>query len=70
MSENPSSSILELLRQAERTDDPDVWNELGCTYAEHGKLSEAERCFRRAVELGESWVAFNLGNTLRDLGRF
>lgn len=41
----------------------------GCDLSDIGRHVEAERCFRAAVELGEEWVAFNLGNALVALGR-
>jgi Flp pilus assembly protein TadD len=63
-------SLDERLKAAEQADDPEVWNQLGCDLADVGRIGDAERCFRRAVELGHHWVAFNLANTLRDLGLF
>jgi TPR repeat protein len=52
------------LAAADTSDDPDTLNELGCDLADAGRHLDAERCFRRAVDLGASWVALNLGNSL------
>ena len=50
---------------AARSDtDPDRLVQLGCDLAEADRQGDAEWCFRRAVELGEAWVSFNLGNAL------
>jgi tetratricopeptide (TPR) repeat protein len=44
--------------------DPGLLVELGCDLADAGRPVDAERCFRRAVQLGETWAALNLGNAL------
>jgi tetratricopeptide (TPR) repeat protein len=49
--------------------DPRELTDLGCDLADAERLIDAERCFRRAVELGETWVSFNLGNTLKSQNR-
>lgn len=41
----------------------------GCSLSEAGEHVEAAWCFQRAVELGETWAAFNLGNELVQLER-
>lgn len=50
-------------------DDADAIVELGCDLADAGRQQDALSCFQRAVELGNEWVWFNVGNTLRDLDR-
>lgn len=49
--------------------DPRELTDLGCDLADADRVIDAERCFRRAVELGETWVSFNLGNTLKTQNR-
>ncbi|MEJ5867670.1 tetratricopeptide repeat protein [Pseudokineococcus sp. 5B2Z-1] len=41
----------------------------GCDASDQGRHREAEGLFRRAVDLGEEWVWFNIGNELRAQGR-
>jgi tetratricopeptide (TPR) repeat protein len=44
--------------------------DLGCDLAANDRHIDAERCFRRALELGEEWVWFNVGNALASQARF
>jgi tetratricopeptide (TPR) repeat protein len=57
------------LRRLRACRDADVIIELGCDLVEAGRDRDAERCFRRAGELGASLGWFNLGNTLAARGR-
>lgn len=57
------------LRHALCTDDVDELVGTGCDLADAGHQEEALTCFRRAVALGQEWVWFNVGNTLRELDR-
>jgi tetratricopeptide (TPR) repeat protein len=57
------------LRRLRACRDADVIIELGCDLAEAGRDRDAERCFRRAGELGAALGWFNLGNTLAARGR-
>jgi hypothetical protein len=52
------------LAAARSDEDPERLVQLGCELAEADRQVDAEFCFRRAVELGETWVSFNLGNAL------
>ena len=52
------------LVRVDPSSDPDELIDLGCTHADGGRQDEAERCFRRAAEMGSAVAAFNLGNTL------
>jgi tetratricopeptide (TPR) repeat protein len=49
--------------------DVDELVDLGCDLAEVGRQVDAERCFRRAADLGSAVASFNLGNTLAALSR-
>jgi tetratricopeptide (TPR) repeat protein len=49
--------------------DADAVIELGCDLADAGRHQDAERCFRRAAELGDALGWFNLGNSLAARGR-
>jgi tetratricopeptide (TPR) repeat protein len=57
------------LREADSSDAASTLVELGCDLSGAGRHQDAEVCFRRAVALGEDWVAFNLGNELMAQGR-
>ena len=57
------------LRRLRACRDADAVIELGCDLAEAGRDLDAERCFRRAAELGDSLGWFNLGNSLAARGR-
>lgn len=52
------------LRRLRASDDADALIDLGCDLADAGRQTEAEECFRRAADLGDTMGAFNLGNTL------
>jgi tetratricopeptide (TPR) repeat protein len=52
------------LRRLQASEDADALIDLGCDLADDGRQSEAEWCFRRAAELGDTVGAFNLGNAL------
>jgi predicted O-linked N-acetylglucosamine transferase (SPINDLY family) len=51
--------------------DAEAWSWLGACNGMLGHLIDAERCFRRALEIEPQSADcyFNLGNTLKDLGR-
>lgn len=49
--------------------DVDRLVDVGIALAEAGAHAEAEQAFRRAVELGAEWAAFNVGNALVAQGR-
>jgi tetratricopeptide (TPR) repeat protein len=49
--------------------DADDLVDRGCDLVEAGQPEKAAACFARAEQLGSAIGAFNLGNTLRDLGR-
>lgn len=57
------------LRRLRACRDADVVIELGCDLADAGRHADAERCFRRAAELGHALGWFNLGNSLAARGR-
>ncbi|GAA1754926.1 tetratricopeptide repeat protein [Luedemannella helvata] len=57
------------LSQVSTSEDIDELIDLGCDLADARRLSDAERCFRRAASLGSAVAEFNLGNTLADSGR-
>ncbi|MGY1689102.1 tetratricopeptide repeat protein [Geodermatophilus sp. SYSU D01105] len=57
------------LRRLRACRDADVIIELGCDLAEAGRDRDAERCFRRAAELGAPLGWFNLGNSLAARGQ-
>jgi len=48
----------------------DVVVRLGCELAKWDRLADAERCFRRAIELGSTVALFNLANTLAERHRW
>lgn len=50
-------------------DSADALVEAGCDASDDGRHRDAEELFRRAVDLGEQWVWFNVGNELRAQGR-
>lgn len=49
--------------------DVDQLLDLGCDLVQAGRQLDAERCFRRAADLGSAVALFNLGNVLHELGR-
>lgn len=49
--------------------DVDHLIDVGMELADAGAHAEAERVFRRAVELGAEWATFNVGNELVEQGR-
>ncbi|RBY74432.1 UDP-N-acetylglucosamine-peptide N-acetylglucosaminyltransferase [Geodermatophilus sp. TF02-6] len=57
------------LRRLRACRDADAVIELGCDLADAGRERDAERCFRRAAELGAALGWFNLGNVLAARGR-
>lgn len=57
------------LRRLRACRDADAIIELGCDLADAGRDADAEVCFRRAAELGDSLGWFNLGNSLAGRGR-
>jgi tetratricopeptide (TPR) repeat protein len=46
------------------SDDVYALIDLGCDLADVGRQTDAEECFRRAADLGDSVASFNLGNAL------
>src|SRR5947209_13511413 len=44
--------------------DPDTLIDLGCDLADAGRQTDAEWCFRRASDMGDTVASFNLGNAL------
>src|SRR6476661_4806819 len=50
--------------QASRKADADALIDLGCDLADAGRQTDAEWCFRRASDLGDTVGSFNLGNAL------
>ena len=57
------------LRRLRACRDADAVIELGCDLADAGRHQDAERCYRRAAELGDALGWFNLGNSLAARGR-
>ena len=57
------------LRRLRACRDADTVIELGCDLADAGRHQDAERCYRRAAELGDALGWFNLGNSLAARGR-
>jgi tetratricopeptide (TPR) repeat protein len=57
------------LRRLGACRDADAVIELGCDLADAGRAQDAERCFRRAAELGDPLGWFNLGNSLAARGQ-
>ena len=45
-------------------EDADALIDLGCDLADAGRQTDAEWCFRRASDLGDTVASFNLGNAL------
>ena len=56
------------LRRLRACRDADAAIELGCDLAGAERHQDAERCFRRAAELGDALGWFNLGNSLAARG--
>ena len=52
------------------SDDVYALIDLGCDLADVGRQADAEWCFRRAADLGDSVASFNLGNALAAQQRF
>lgn len=59
-----SSELDERLAGLEASGDVDEVVDLGCELADVDRHGDAERCFRRAVQMGSVVAAFNLGNAL------
>ena len=57
------------LRRLRACRDADAVIVLGCDLADAGRHQDAERCYRRAAELGDALGWFNLGNSLAARGR-
>ncbi len=58
------------LRRLQASEDTDALIDLGCDLADAGRHAEAEECFRRAAEAGDTVGSFNLGNALAAQGRW
>ncbi|CAA9251496.1 MAG: hypothetical protein AVDCRST_MAG57-2153 [uncultured Blastococcus sp.] len=52
------------LERLQASDDVYALIDLGCDLADVGRQTDAEWCFRRAADLGDSVASFNLGNAL------
>ena len=52
------------LARLQGSDDVHALIDLGCDFADEGRQVDAEACFRRAAELGDTVGSFNLGNAL------
>ena len=52
------------LRRLQASEDADALIDLGCDLADADRQDDAEWCFRRAAQLGDTMGWFNLGNTL------
>ncbi|MCW2580206.1 MAG: yrrB [Blastococcus sp.] len=52
------------LQALQASDDVYALIDLGCDLADVGRQTDAESCFRRAADLGDSVASFNLGNAL------
>jgi tetratricopeptide (TPR) repeat protein len=52
------------LRRLRASENADALIDLGCDLADADRQDDAEWCFRRAAELGDTMGWFNLGNTL------
>ena len=58
------------LERLQASDDVYALIDLGCDLADVGRQTDAEWCFRRAADLGDSVASFNLGNALAAQQRF
>ena len=58
------------LSRLQASDDVYALIDLGCDLADAGRQTDAEWCFRRAADLGDSVASFNLGNALAAQRRF
>jgi tetratricopeptide (TPR) repeat protein len=58
------------LWRLQASEDVDALIDLGCDLADAGRQLDAEWCFRRAAELGDTLASFNLGNALAAQQRF
>jgi len=58
------------LSRLQASDDVYALIDLGCDLADVGRQADAEWCFRRAADLGDTVGAFNLGNALAAQQRF
>ena len=52
------------LRRLQASEDVDALIDLGCDLADAGRQTDAEWCFRRAADMGDTVASFNLGNAL------
>ena len=52
------------LRRLQASEDVDALIDLGCDLADAGRQTDAEWCFRRASDMGDTVASFNLGNAL------
>jgi tetratricopeptide (TPR) repeat protein len=58
------------LRRLQASEDADELIDLGCDLADAGRQTDAEWCFRRAADMGDTIGSFNLGNALAAQRRF
>jgi tetratricopeptide (TPR) repeat protein len=58
------------LERLQSSEDAYALIDLGCDLADVGRQTDAEWCFRRAADLGDSVASFNLGNALAAQRRF
>ena len=49
-----------------------IWNILGASYAILKKLEEAEKCFKKTIEIDKKFIDgyYNLGKTLKELNKY
>jgi tetratricopeptide (TPR) repeat protein len=64
MTEDLDARLRRLQASRETDTDPDALIDLGCDLADAGRQTDAEWCFRRASDLGDTVGSFNLGNAL------
>lgn len=59
-----SQDLADRFAAARSSRDTQVLIDVGCALADADRQTDAEWCFRRAVELGETWASYNLGIAL------
>ena len=64
MTEDLDARLRRLQATREAGSDADALIDLGCDLADAGRQSDAEWCFRRASDMGDTVGSFNLGNAL------
>jgi len=64
MTEDLDARLRRLQAPGAQNADPDALIDLGCDLADAGRQTDAEWCFRRASDMGDTVASFNLGNAL------